>query len=868
MTELLEHERQRPGDLFRLALAPAELRGRWIGDYRLIRRLGEGGMGVVYEAEQQHPLRRVALKQIRGGAFVSASSLRQFDREVQALARLKHPDVAAIYDSGQTDDGEPFFVMELVDGEPLTAFARRRRVETEDPTIELLRVFLRVCDAVSYAHQHGVIHRDMKPANILVVSAESASQTGNAERAAIKVLDFGLARVTDADLTTGSMVTEIGRVQGTLAYMSPEQLRGNSEDIDLRTDVYALGVVLCELVTDSLPYPVDGLSLVEAARTIDGQDPQFRHSSLPRDLTAVLAKALEKDPDRRYQSVAALADDLERYLRGEPVSARPPTSFDQVRRLVARHKLPAAFIGVIAVLLTALAITMSVESARLSRERDRERAQAEASRRVVDFMVSLFNVSDPSEARGSTITAREVLDRGAARLATGLEDDPAVRATLQYTEGRVYSSLGLWKPSRELLLAALAARQKQFGSQSLEAAQALYALADIDTFGGITTIAEAARWSREALAIRRRLLGGDDLDLAASLRQAGAKMAAVSRDPTGEGERLIEESLAIRQRRLGGDNAQVADSLDALGLAISYAERDLVRGEPYLIRALAMHRRVQGNDHPATISAIQALANHYARKSDLGRAEPLYREEIKTSRHVLGSMHPTVALVLNDLLNVLIWEGKFVDADLTGREALGIVHGKYPTIETTVLSNLALNSRCTGDMRTAETRWREALTTADVGQRPSLLISLAALLNETGQHAEALALANESIAIARQIAERRAGRTAGTPSADALAEQAEALRPSNPAAAVRAYSQAAELARARISDVKRTTNDARSLAMANALLGQCLVALDRPGDAEPLLASSEDYFRSALGEKHMLTQRVHRLLVLARTTRQ
>src|SRR5262245_661885 len=357
-----------------------------IGDYRIIRKLGEGGMGVVYEAEQQHPRRPVALKVIRGGQFVGEYHVQLFQREVQALALLKHPGIAAIYDAGQTEDGQHYFAMELAPGAPLMEYVKQRSAQPDAGELrQRLEMFLKLADAISYAHQRGVIHRDLKPANILA-SDGTAAQTVNSamvSRGEIKVLDFGLARITAAEEAGGSQLSAVGQIKGTLAYMSPEQVRGNPDEIDVRTDVYALGMILYELLAERLPYDVERASLPEALRTICEEPPKSlsqtwneTHTSrkserLDRDVETIVLKALEKDPNRRYQAVAAMAEDVTRYLTNQPITARPPSAVYQFRKLVARHKALFAFLGALFVLLLGFGVTMAVQSARIARERDK-----------------------------------------------------------------------------------------------------------------------------------------------------------------------------------------------------------------------------------------------------------------------------------------------------------------------------------------------------------------------------------------------------------------------------------------------------------------------------------------------------------------
>src|SRR5215510_6026112 len=374
----------------------------FIGDHRIFRKLGEGGMGVVYEAEQQHPRRLVALKVIRGGRLVDEYQVKLFQREAQALARLKHPGIAAIYEAGRTDDGQHYFVMELVHGTPLLDYVKGRRLTGRQAPSNIrqrLELFLKICEAISYAHQRGVIHRDLKPANILVVDeSEGQSSDGpGVSRVEIKVLDFGLARITDEDGAGASGLSQAGQVRGTLPYMSPEQVRGDPDQIDVRTDVYALGVILYELLTERLPYELERVTLPQAIRIVCEEAPkplnralgESRHRErkktewIDRDVETIALKALEKEPERRYRSAAALAEDVTRYLTNQPIQARPPSALYQFRKLVARHKVPFASLAAVFALLLGFAITMAALSARIARERDKATQQELSNRRLL-----------------------------------------------------------------------------------------------------------------------------------------------------------------------------------------------------------------------------------------------------------------------------------------------------------------------------------------------------------------------------------------------------------------------------------------------------------------------------------------------------
>ena len=359
------------------------------GGYQILRKIGEGGMGMVYEAEQQHPRRLVALKVIRGGLYANEYHVKMFEREIQALARLKHPGIVSIYEAGRFDDGQVFFAMELLQGNSLMDFVEDRELSGSSPlsNVEKLALFSRICEVVSYAHQRGVIHRDLKPQNVFVTDESGEHSFGDSavNKLRVKILDFGLARITDPDFAGATDVSQIGQIKGTLNYMSPEQLSGNPADVDVRSDVYALGVMLYEMLTGRLPYDIRQAALPEAMRIICEQQPaplgrgrtesiSEGRKSFPRvdkDVETIVLKALEKEPERRYQSVSAMIDDIERFLTDQPILARPPSALYQFRKLLLRHKAASASLATLFLMLLGFGIVMAAQSARIASERDK-----------------------------------------------------------------------------------------------------------------------------------------------------------------------------------------------------------------------------------------------------------------------------------------------------------------------------------------------------------------------------------------------------------------------------------------------------------------------------------------------------------------
>src|SRR5439155_18460754 len=427
-----------------------------IGPYRLLEQVGEGGMGEVWLAEQTRPVRRqVAVKVIKVG-MDTAQVVARFEAERQALALMDHPAIARVFDAGSTTQGRPYFAMEYVRGETITAYTTRHGLAIPDR----LELFLQVCEGVQHAHQKGIIHRDLKPSNVLIGMRDDSP--------VVKVIDFGIAKATTQTLTERTLHTEVGAFIGTPEYMSPEQAEFGGLDIDTRTDVYALGVILYELLTGTLPFDSKALReqgldrIRQTIRELDaprpstrvtrmaqsagaasrpGEDPARLARQLQGDLDWITMKAIEKDRMRRYGAVSDLAADLRRHLDDVPVLASPPSVQYRVGKFVRRHRAGVAAVAVLGVLLVAFAATMAIQAGRIARERDRANHEAQTATRVSDFLVGLFEVSDPSEARGNTLTAREILDKGAAKIEKDLGGESTVQARRQRTLGAVYTSL-------------------------------------------------------------------------------------------------------------------------------------------------------------------------------------------------------------------------------------------------------------------------------------------------------------------------------------------------------------------------------------------------------------------------------------------
>lgn len=701
------------GDAGPRPVAP-ETHPREIGGFPILRKLGEGGMGIVYEAEQRSPRRRVALKVVRGGQFVDETYLRMFRREAETLARLVHPNIAAIYEAGRTEDGQHFFTMELVAGRTLSEHARER-LGGERPGIEALRermrLFETVCRAVSHAHQRGVIHRDLKPSNIVV------SEAGD-----VKVLDFGLARITDADVAVGTVMTELGKIWGTLPYMSPEQTRGDSRDIDFRSDVYSLGVVLYELLTGRKPYDTPTGSVVQAIRAICEAPPRpLREVAggavVDADLQTIVAKALEKEPDQRYQSAAALAEDVGRWLERRPILAHPPSAFYQLRKLATRHRGAFAAAGAIAVLLAALAATMVVQAGRVRQERDRATVEAAKASAINAFLKDALGAADPWGKGSRDVSLLDALRQARTKAETAFRTQPLVQAEVLQTIGTTLSNLAEFPEAEKALEASLALRVAAAGARSPEAAASYGALSGL--YEAWRKFDESEANGREAVAITREVYGAESLEASASLNLLSIALRRKGNLP--EARALAEEMRAIARAHGGARGTASAsgvepgrvetDALRNLG-SIAVEERDGKRAEAIERELLVLLRARHPGAHPDVASALNDLATAQALNGDFAGAEKSYVEALEMSTALLGEEHPEVASIRENLGGVHLRNGRLDETARILEEVLAVRRkalgdDSEPVART--LTNTAFVYMRAGNDEAAERTYREAV---------------------------------------------------------------------------------------------------------------------------------------------------------------
>ena len=660
--------------------------------YRIVRVLGEGGMGIVYLAEQQEPVRRqVAVKVLRPG-LDSETVLARFEAERQALAMMDHPNIAKVLDAGQTRTGRPYFVMELVEGEPITQYCDRHRL----PLQERLELFAVVCRAVQHAHHKGIIHRDLKPSNILVTTID--------EQPVPKVIDFGLAKAIGVPLTDKTLITRQGELMGTPEYMSPEQAGMDGTQLDTRTDVYSLGVVLHELLVGVPPFESDTLrraGYAEIIRILREEEPRrpsmrvsgpgidaavavARHEadadSLARrlrgDLDWIVVKALAKDPDHRYPTPNALAVDVGRYLVHKPVEAGPPSARYRFGKFARRNRAVLAVSAAVAFGLLSAAAGLSVALAESNRQRTRvESALAEAehargeAEAVVGFLENMLAAVDPAE-QGRDVTVREVLDEASSSIDTRFPDQPLVEARLRATIGRTFLALGDPRKAEPHLEETLRAREAVLGPEARETLEALSDLAASRLRIGQYDDAEALL--AKGLETSRRVLGEEDDRTLIFMNNLANVRCGQGRFE--EAVALFRESIEIRRRAGIGENSETITLLNNLAVVQSRLGRYDAAEQMYS-EALSTGRRVLGEEHPELLGLTNNLASLHIARGHFEEAERLMEPTVETARRVLGDEHQHTLAFIGELATVYFSQGRYEDAERLQLEALAARQG-------------------------------------------------------------------------------------------------------------------------------------------------------------------------------------------------
>ena len=695
-------------DEFLRSSTPAEKPGDRIGRYELIQQIGEGGCGVVYKASQEQPVRRfVALKIIKLG-MDTKSVIARFEAERQALALMDHPNIAKVLDAGATENGRPYFVMELVEGSKITDFCDQNNL----PVRERLKLFIQVCHAVQHAHQKGIIHRDIKPSNILVTMTDGV--------AVPKVIDFGIAKATRGKLTDQTFFTALEQFIGTPAYMSPEQADAREVDIDTRSDIYSLGVLLYELLAGRTPFDAKELlrcGFDEIRRTIREKEPvapsaqlsalpegdlravaKFRRTDASQlihlvrgDLDWIVMKALEKDRARRYETTNGLALDIRRHLENEPVAARPPTWTYQFQKLVRRNKLAFAAAAAIALALTtgvAISVWAGIREHKARIEADRLRFQAQANEQkaeaaeksaiaeatknqaVAQFLKDMLSGVGPSVAQGADTTLlKKILDNTSERIGTDLTNQPDIEAELRDTLGRVYWEIGDLTNAEIMDRRALDIRIKYFGAQAPEVAAPMERLSHVLWREG--KLDQASALALTGVQIQVQNYGTNNLEVARSLDNFAAILN--TRGFGAKAVAALRQSLAIKETLLGSNNLEVADTMDDLGgLLLSLHSSEHQAGDLSL-QALAIREKILGTTNPIVV--IDSLKMQKNQEDIEGRSadeEATLNKLIAAQTRLYDRPHPDIAQSLNTLASVLKSEGKLGQSETIRRRALAM----------------------------------------------------------------------------------------------------------------------------------------------------------------------------------------------------
>jgi serine/threonine-protein kinase len=746
--------------------------GKHIGAYRLAYELGRGGMGAVYLAERDDGQfqQQVAVKLIRHG-LEDEDLRRRFFRERQILARLQHPNIAQLFDGGVTEDGQPYLVMEYVEGIAIDRYCDEHHLSTA----RRIHLFRTVCAAVHYAHQNLIVHRDLKPSNILVTDAGT-----------IKLLDFGIAKLLDEDAYPETIpLTRTGLRVMTPEYASPEQVR--SAPVTTASDIYALGMILYELLTGQRPYQLRGLTPGEVERIVCEQAPGKPSTAVTRigtptdapgetraltpervsrlrstqpeklrrglkgDLDNIVLMALRKEPSRRYVSAEQLSEDLRRHLAGLPVMARTDTLRYRVAKFVQRHRVGVAttVVGIVCV-----AGLIGFYTIRLTQERDRARLETTKAEQISTFLQEMLSSVDPNRD-GREVRVIEVLNEAARRVATELHDQPEIEAAVHTTLGVTYRNLGLYPQAEPHLQRALAIRKKAYGEEHPDVARSLHDLGWLFYRRG--DYPQAEQFFSDALTMQRALLGEEHLDVARTWHSLA--LVLMPRGDYAGAEAASRRALEIHRALLGEEHLDVAEDLGHLGMAL-WGQGHYEAAELLLRRALATKRNVMGGDHLSVLNTMHNLALVLKDEEDYPAAESLMRASNALTARLLGDDHPDVAIGLLSLASVMQAQDSLDEAERLHRQALALRRRLLGDDNHEVagsLSFLAQVVEAKGNYDEAERLHREALAIRralygedhlDVAYS---LYYLGVVLRKKGAYDEAEHFARRSLAVSRRV---------------------------------------------------------------------------------------------------------------------
>ncbi|MCK4658002.1 MAG: serine/threonine protein kinase [Phycisphaerae bacterium] len=809
--------------------------------YDFIRQICRGGMGIVYEAQQESTGRRVAVKFMLEQSRQPEAARRRFEREVDLVARLQHPGIVSVIDSG-VHHGQYYYVMEYVDGQPLD--------ETLPPgecnVRQVLSLIGKICTAVDYAHQHGVLHRDLKPSNILID-----------DRGEPRLLDFGLAKAFDPDSRGGleQTLSKPGQLLGTLGYMSPEQSRGQFEVMSVRSDVYSIGAMAYELITGVLPCEIDGAlgDVLERIATSDPPRPSTLREKLDADVDAILLKTLEKSPEDRYPTAAALADDIRRFLADQTIVARRAGVATRTVHWVRRNRAVATVIGVGIPLIIVLT---TVYLFSLAAQRDTARAEAEKAQQTLGYLENMLATFDPNTAGGVDVAILRHRLREWTRGLGELDSQPEIAAAVRHRIGTNCLRLGLYDEAEELLRTALETRLETLGSEHPDTAATVHSLGR--ALHKKTNYAEAERLYRQALQVRIEVYGEEHptvaeslSDLAWLLKDAGDLAAA---------EPLYRQALAMRRRLYGNEHADVADSLNKLAQFLRQTGRP-AEAEQHFREALAMRLRLHSPQHTEAATSMANLGDFLRSRGEFDEALPLLRDALEIRRELLGE-HATTVVSQNLLALLLRDMGNYSESEDLFREALRLrlkLLGEEHEFVAVSQHNLASVLHARGKFAEAEPLYRAALGLLsrllpdDHYKVASGRLHLADLLREMGQYEEAEQLCRRALHIREKIFSEQDDHPAIA--AARLTLGWILFDRGDLAGAEPLLRDAVDVFQARYPEPHWPT------ARAQSTLGACLTARKRYEEAEPLLTHAYEVIAAKLGAKSRYASEAHQRVI-------
>ncbi len=819
--------------------------GQFIGPYKIVRQLGEGGMGVVYHAQQLQPIRRdVALKVIKPG-MDSKQVIARFETERQALAVMEHPNIAHVFDASATSNGRPYFVMELVDGVPITQYCDSRRFSLK----ERIELFIPVCQAIQHAHQKGIIHRDIKPSNTLVAEHEG--------KPVPKVIDFGLAKALGHQLADASMMTNTGVVVGTPNYMSPEQADLLRQDVDTRSDVYSLGAVLYELLTGTTPLKQEWLENVpymDVLQRIREEEPQTpsarllhsgssseaatqRHTDparLPKllhgELDWITMKALAKDRPRRYETVNALVRDLQRYLAGEPVEAGPPSVKYRLGKFVRRHHLALATLTAFTTLLLAGVMVSTWLAIRASRAEQEARAVNDFLQNDVLAQASAYTQAGPETKSDPDLKVRTALDRAASRIEGKFARQPSIEASIRQTIGNTYYGLGLYPEAERQVERALELRRQALGETHADTLKTMGSLTQI--YGMQAKFVQAESLNVKALQIQRRVLGEEHPETLSSMDNLGSIYRRQGK--YAEAETLFTKSLETRRRLSGDENPE---TLLTMGYLAELYERQgkYSQAEQLSGKVLEVQRRVLGEEHPETLLSTNRLAVMHFRQGQYARAADLFSKVLEVQRRVLGEEHPDTLTTMSNLATMYANLGDYEHAEplrSKGLEITARVLGEEHPNTLTMMANLGALYRAQGKYPLAEsvlTRNLEARQRVLGQEHPdtlSTMSNLATTYFRQGRYSQAEPIAEKVLETRRRVL----GTLHPTTTESLVLLGMIQLKQGK-------YANAERIGREALSNYEKNNSDEWRRYNSSSILGAALAGQGKYPEAEPFLLS-------------------------------